>query len=910
VTTGPPLYVVSACGSAEEFVAAFRRYADRTGLFIPLASPLPAGRRGRIALTLKDGGVMIEGEAEIIQSSVRPTVLHGRPGMTVKFVEPDEPSKVVISELEKARLAMKPSAPSVAPRYAAVPTQPRPTPPTPTGRIDAANALAECIVIGDASSLQDTRAIAPNDKSGSKLAVPGIPSAPRSKMPSAPPPVDKPRNNMTSVGFPALGLPPRKPDPSLTTTQPGIAAPANPTAPTAAQNPVLETKPARVEPAPPRVEPPPKVEAHEEATTLGTMPPKKATDPTIQSPPIDPALVIDDEATTFGSIPKKRSTDPMPAVAPPAPSPAPPPTPPPAAPAAVTRHESSKNHKATSIGFPAIRGPAFETQARGISVVTAVPREGSDSTPQPPTLPKSPAGRSAPPPRGKSPTTPPLTPRHPTPVAPVPIVRPPAKSAPQMADEEKTELRADVPAVITSPLPVDDSGKLMPPPTQRSGGMRASEILAAIPAGDWTMTPDESIPNPLPPEAKVPALPVVAEPTPAPAEPPGPPTGNWTISLDPQTQSWSEPEKLPKGAAPTKGNPVVAVASEEPISVVRWDDKPTGIGESKIEIDSDLMKASPSAEDAGPPPTTKSSVALDATAPQAAIPHGDTMPPPVAPAAPPRQRQLPYPSVDLRPYQSQPVAIIAPTGKRKKMIAMAIGAVAIAIGAIVVLVMTLSGQDKPGAQAKQENEGATVTVPPKPKDDPSGDPKGSQQAVVEPSAGSETPKPNEPKPDEPKPDEPKPDEPKPAATPPVATGTCTVQLASTPNGAEIYIGRKKSGTTPTKLELPCGVETKVSLRKAKFANTLKAFTPQADKPNKLMYKLKRDIVSVKVTSTPPGATITFGGKSVGVTPTTIKLPQFDTSTITLTKPGYSAEKARVTPKQNNAAQHVTLKRGR
>ena len=92
VTTGPPLYLVSACGSAEEFVAAFRRYADRTGLFVPSSAPLPAGRRGRIALTLSDGGVMIEGEAEILQSSAKPTVLHGRPGMTVKFIEPDEPS--------------------------------------------------------------------------------------------------------------------------------------------------------------------------------------------------------------------------------------------------------------------------------------------------------------------------------------------------------------------------------------------------------------------------------------------------------------------------------------------------------------------------------------------------------------------------------------------------------------------------------------------------------------------------------------------------------------------------------------------------------------------------------------------------------------------------------------------------
>ena len=49
---------------AEEFVAAFRRYADRTGLFVPIAEPLPQGRRGRVALTLKDGRVWYERPAE------------------------------------------------------------------------------------------------------------------------------------------------------------------------------------------------------------------------------------------------------------------------------------------------------------------------------------------------------------------------------------------------------------------------------------------------------------------------------------------------------------------------------------------------------------------------------------------------------------------------------------------------------------------------------------------------------------------------------------------------------------------------------------------------------------------------------------------------------------------------------
>ena len=55
-------------------------------------------------------------------------MLYGRVGMTVKFLEPDEPSKMVLGELEKARLAMKPPAPSVPPRPAEIPAEPRPAP--------------------------------------------------------------------------------------------------------------------------------------------------------------------------------------------------------------------------------------------------------------------------------------------------------------------------------------------------------------------------------------------------------------------------------------------------------------------------------------------------------------------------------------------------------------------------------------------------------------------------------------------------------------------------------------------------------------------------------------------------------------------------------------------------------------
>jgi hypothetical protein len=906
VTTGLPLYLVSACGTAEEFVAAFRRYADRTGLFIPAAAPLPAGRRGRIALTLKDGGVMIEGEAEILQSSVKPTVLHGRPGMTVKFVEPDDASKQVIAELEKARLAMKPAAPSVAPRPAEIPATPRPVPPVPSGRIDAANALAECVVIGDPATLRETAA-SPRAMPDGKFVVPTIPAvgAPRPKTPSTapdphalkPPAVERakpatvppdpaatklpapatmpkpPANSrMTSIGFPivdkvpaksepvvsnatTLGMPAldRKPDPAHASTKIGTEAPLNPTPPF-----IPVQSPPASKPSSPHDEP--------------------AAEPTAAAKPLEPAS--EDEATTIGAPPVKKPADPPAAV----------PVASPADASAAKRAESAK-HKATSIGFPALRTP-FETQP-----LTLVPQGNpfkADGTydPQPPTLPKSPRSAAAPTPRGKTPTTPPLTPRHPTPVAPVPIVRPPAKAAPHAPEEEATELSSELVATApTEPMPSVDSGAV-PKPAQRSGGMRASEILAAIPAGDWTMTPDESMPHALPAEAKLPAMPD-QEPTPAPSPPPVP-SGDWTISLDPQT-GWSEPAKV----APAEvGNPVHAVASDKPINVVQWDEKPTGIGESKIEIDSSLMdtqRRAPSSDD-------EPARIIDTKPADIPPPLGRYTPP----TTPPRYPVRPS-STDLVGYGAAQSAVpMAPAGNKKKMIALAIIAVSVAAGAIVMLVLTLGGskqtsQAATGTPSAGSAAPAVAPAPPPIEPAPEAPPAetGSAQVAAAVPAGSAS----EAKPPEVEAAVPEVEAPKPATA-------CKVDIRSVPAGADIYVDQQKLGTAPRTIELPCGTETKLTLKKKSFPTTPRLVTPVAGKANKLVVKLAKTLFSVKVTSTPAGATITSGKKSVGVTPTTIKLPAYEASSITLKKPGYAPDTQRVNPKRNNTSHHVTLKKGR
>jgi hypothetical protein len=81
---------------------------------------------------------------------------------------------------------------------------------------------------------------------------------------------------------------------------------------------------------------------------------------------------------------------------------------------------------------------------------------------------------------------------------------------------------------------------------------------------------------------------------------------------------------------------------------------------------------------------------------------------------------------------------------------------------------------------------------------------------------------------------------------------------------------------------------------------------EAGKP--LRVTLARPTHLVKVSSSPSGATVLVGGRSQGVTPTTIRLPINATATLTFTKEGFTSVTLKVTPKQNNQSVSASLKR--
>jgi hypothetical protein len=940
VSAGVPLYLVSACGTAEEFVAAFRRYADRTGLFVPLAEPLPAGRRGRIALALKDGGVMIEGEAEVVASSARPSGIHARVGMTLKWVEPDEPSKTVIAELEKARLAMKPAPPTVPPRPADIPAEPRPVPPAAGGRIDAANALAECVLIGDPATF--TSAAIPSGPAG-KFVIPSIPTTNRApKPPTMPPALTRPRTPSAQIPV----IKPITPPAGVAKPEAKPAAPAAPAADLAPAMPVLATPVGGV-PAPKPVTPPSGVRADESGGTRTKSPePVEAIPPTPSGgvpAPITAGSSGEIRATTLGAPPLTRGPK-----------------------------VEDKSSRATRIGFPALKLPAMEAPA----VIVGVPPKD-----EPPATTGSPFKRATPPqpmaavaPR---PAGPPV-PRQPTPFAPLPIVRLPAVDP--AVDPEQTDL-TDMPlpasdeprslgvAIVTAVAPeaseptrqepplspseiaaAEASGPPAPPiepaAGTRSGGMRASELMAAIGGGDdWTMAPDAPTPTILPtrtvematstrPTEPINAASLAAIDKPAaPLEPVVPePPGDWTMSADPTADGgWTPPSKvdIPPFSDTPKGNRVVAIASAEPLNAVEWEDKPTGIGEPLVEIDPSLLATRMSEPAIVPPPTTPSMPPPMTAAPMMAmpppLPMGRMGPMGATPGAIPTPAPgtmtmppgVPPPLGPMPPVMTPPMSAFGPTGpvqppplpgtlraseqmpmfggplppgpmestslltvpRSHRGLLLAIGAAAVLVAAAAIAVFGFGVGRGRGKTQPAHGRTAIGSAAPAPVI-------AGSDAVV---AGSNAPVVETP-------------------TPTVDAGPslCKVDVATLPVGAEIWVADTQLGVTPTTVQLPCGVEAKLELKKARL-QTVRTITPGTD--TSVVVKLlapATPTVSMRVTSNPPGATITMGGRVLGITPTTIHLPAGGAS-LTLTKEGYASSTEHVAPKPNGT-NFVTLRR--
>jgi hypothetical protein len=944
VTTGDPIYLVSACASGEEFVVAFRRYTDRNGLFIPIAEPIPVGRRGRFALTLKDGGVMVEGDGEVISSSPTPSALHGRVGMTIRFADLDAQSKTVLVELEKARLVMKPPAPSVSPRPAVIPAEPRAVPPAAAGRIDTNNARAQCVAIGDLAKLASADPKSP-PRAGPKFVVPSIPPvagqrprsastppfpAPRTQTPSTPPPI--PPLRTPPIGMPAVSrtdalhipppaisradtirtpprehletIPARPPDDRREPTRTPSPHDAREPLPGALSTTMIAVKPVADSPA----------AAASPGAFSETMPAITLAELTASAPPpamprpAAPTNGANDEAGLQPTTPTQMSA-----------------VPPPGATAQIMQ---AVTVSMTPTSISSVPPPAPSAQFMQAVTLTTTPTQMDAVPPPPPTDQAIEATQTD---RGDRTTpSPRATQTMPMPPMASPVPAPPivAQAQPSIASivdlEEPTDLNV-IPQILDE-LPVRRTalGVAVRPAAELA--VAASQATASLgpqasvprveeptPSGDWTITPGATGPTITPRTKKE-------------------PTGDYVISLDSsRPDGWSEPSKLdipvykdpPAAPAPAPApKPKPAPAPTRSIVVSREPPRPL-IDEPKVQVDPTLIEPLASmpfetedaSESSGVPLAASASgmrmldtpVAtasdLPSIAPKAI---GLTpMPGSIGNATSPTAA---YEGMQMAALGLQPRAVpdgggaffhesraveqhseatsMVVVGRRRRRLIVIIASAAVAAVAGVVVVIVLGNQQSeetvPPADAAQGSDHRTVGS------------NGSGSAIAAATvvdAAVEAPPP--------------------VVVDAAVAAECFVDITSVPAGAEIVQDKDVIGTSPAKLTLPCDAEVKLVVRKPRFASATRTVMPTVEGATlKVTLAAARAMYSVKVSTQPAGASITVNGKPQGFTPSALKLPAFELSTITLMKDGFATEKQKVTPKQNSQTVHVVLKKKR
>lgn len=663
--TGVPIYLVSACSTGEEFVAAFRRYADRGSLFVPIAEPIPAGRRGRFALTLAGGGVLIEGDAEVISSSKVASVLHGRVGMTIRFADLEEPSKSVLVELEKARLVAKPPAPSVSPRMVELPDGPRPKPPAPSVRIDASVALAECTALGDIEALEKSVAAPP--KAGPKFVVPSVPpvGAPRPNTPSS---VPEPRPRMPSGPQPVIARPktPSVP-PSMPALSPLPKSPSGPTklpdAPTgfSATMPAVQIGEVAREKVPLDValrNASKAIEAKaieasaiEGAKTEAMDVPPAPFTPTEMSAVDGPKTTTMDVPPVTTMTPTEMAAVPPPpghkskdwmlmtvrSAAPPPPTPAPPivGTPPP-----KPALDADLDEPTDLTAMPII--PEVDDRKTSLGMPPMLAEDDrKTSLGMPPMLVED-SGRK-------------------TRIG-LPITREPAKPRPPTDDDAPVEIVDTLPAELDSkPTAIDESAdtSVTEQPPELSSRVKMPvrppgqpTVEEPTPSGDWTITPggDKPTITPRKPGAdQTDELKPVAQAADDEIKPPDAParvTGNWTIQLDPtSSDGWSEPSKVDATALPDPDKPKKKkTARTKPTPETPPELRPvarsiimealppapkepvTPSEEPKVQIDPTLMEAPIIDPNYGAPPAPPPPATLSALMPVAVAPSSPQIP--------------------------------------------------------------------------------------------------------------------------------------------------------------------------------------------------------------------------------------------------------------------------------------------
>jgi hypothetical protein len=930
VPDGGSYYLVSQCSSAEEFVASFRRYAENESLFIPTTEPLGVGLRGTFAVTLVDGQTMLEGKGEVTSASVRGAGLHGRPGMSIRFSDLDALAREMLIHLARSRalsrpvplpatLRPRPLPPSV-PSSKVAEARARPRRSIATGPMDAATAMADCAILA-----LDVPPAPPRDETPVPTRTEGSVSGafPRPTAGTADTahraaqsgPVPAPRTDTSQSG--RLPVAPR-----TDTSQSGRLPVA----------PRTDTSQSGRLPVAPRTDASQSgrlpVAPRTDTSQSGRLPVAPRTDASQSGKlPAAPTAAARTEGSVSARLPRPGGTSSSPA-----------------------RTEASQSGR-----LPAPTGaPPVPARTEG-SVSTRLPRPGGTSS-SPVRTEASQSGR-LPAPTGTSPasarTEGSVSQRIPKPPGePASNAVPVPASAPSAGTPERSTLKAAV-------APPPTFARLSTPDRGWDDGP-TSEDAPVVP----TAAPRErSAPASVPP-ASPPISPAVVAATPRPMATPPQPTlaavaapaaeadgsaeaddrrdrpsvpslqGSIGSSLDVASAAAAElgsltplqPPTMPTPPAPpapsdelrpptpTPGRPRgQSVPGRRPASEIIAHRRSPRLGKDTAE-DNMIATWLDDGEEAAANEVAAAELSRGADWTPMPQPGTGTLRPSLAPAS---GMPMARPG-DARPTLPLPAdapRLIAPETTDRVVLRsggippvvryLAIAAGVLVIGAVIAF--AVSGRREapvvgPAAEAaKLADEAPPPTAAPAPPPRPE-----ALARTPAPPAGAAVAAPPEPaEPSEP----PQPGTGAPAAVARSAgSGPCRAQFTSQPPGAEVVVGGRVVGATPLDYAMACRPAV-ATIRRDRYEPAQRKFTPRAD-GTKVVARLERPLYTVKLTSSPPGAIVTIGGRRIGKTPVTTKVPGYEKVIASFAKPGFATTTERVYAKRNGTVVSATLKKGK
>jgi hypothetical protein len=114
---------------------------------------------------------------------------------------------------------------------------------------------------------------------------------------------------------------------------------------------------------------------------------------------------------------------------------------------------------------------------------------------------------------------------------------------------------------------------------------------------------------------------------------------------------------------------------------------------------------------------------------------------------------------------------------------------------------------------------------------------------------------------------------------------CGVDVRSDPDGADVAVGGQVLGSTPARIELPCGAQ-EIEVRRSRYMDAQRRVRLRPGKPDRVDVHLERPDHKLRIVSAPLGATVTVNGKPAGTTPLVMTVKGYQQIRVRIERTGF------------------------